>query len=79
MSSTEKHEAKPGDESTSDRGTGSAGGTGRGASEKRGHVRMDLGPFGGSADAGRDPHALDLTIEQVEERIHPGESNVFDK
>lgn len=52
---------------------------GRVTPEKRGHVRMDLGPFGGSAEAGRDPHALDLTIEQVEERIHPGETNVFDK
>jgi hypothetical protein len=48
--------------------------------EKSRHVKMDLGPFANlGGDAGRDAHALDLTIEQVEERITPGETNVFDK
>ena len=48
--------------------------------EKSRHMKMDLGPFANlGGEAGRDPHALDLTIEQVEERITPGETNVFDK
>jgi len=48
--------------------------------EKSRHMKLDLGPFANlGGEAGRDPHALDLTIEQVEERITPGETNVFDK